>query len=323
MQRGDRLRIFTWHIHGSYLFYLAHCNIDIYIPVLPDKREGYIGRGQTFPFDDNVIEVEAAEVNNLSFDCILFQSPHNYQVDQYNILTEDQRRLPRIYLEHNPPCDHPVDMKHVVDDDDTVVVHVTHFNRLMWDNHGVRTVVIDHGVSPGGATYTGELQRGIVVINHLKQRGRRLGLDVFQYVQRQVPVDLIGMGSEEIGGLGEVLHPRLPDFIKQYRFFFNPIRYTSLGLAVLEAMSIGLPIVGLATTEMAAVFENGVSAWVHTDVDYLIAKMKMLLQDPIAARYMGDVGRKKAVSHFSIARFTKDWEALFYKVVDQKSILVS
>ena len=132
------------------------------------------------------------------------------------------------------------------------VVHVTHFNELMWNNHGIKTVVIDHGVPAPAVRYTGEIQRGIVVINNLPERGRRLGLDVFQYVQAQVPIDLIGMGSESVGGLGEVLHPQLPGFIRQYRFFFNPIRYTSLGLAVIEAMMIGMPVVGLATTEPAS-----------------------------------------------------------------------
>jgi glycosyltransferase involved in cell wall biosynthesis len=147
-----------------------------------------------------------------------------------------------------------------------------------------------------------------------------LGLDVFQYVRERVPVDLVGMGSEEIGGLGEVLHPQLPGFLKQYRFFFNPIRYTSLGLAVLEAMAIGLPIVGLATTEMAVVFENGITGWIHTDVDYLISKMKMLLQDPVAAMHMGEAGRKKVTGHFSITRFVKDWENILNKIVADSAI---
>jgi len=44
--------------------------------------------------------------------------------------------------------------------------------------------------------------------------------------------------------------------IFQDRFFFNPIRYTSLGLAVCEAMMVGMPIIGLATTEMATTVQN-------------------------------------------------------------------
>src|ERR1700710_645124 len=93
---GKKLKIFTWHIHGSYLYYLSQGNYNIYIPVTKEKSEGYYGRGETFPFGNNVIEVEASEVKNLSFDCVLFQTNKNYIIDQYEILSEEQRKLPRI-----------------------------------------------------------------------------------------------------------------------------------------------------------------------------------------------------------------------------------
>src|SRR5213595_826895 len=98
------MKIFTWHIHGSYLYYLSQGNYTIYIPVTDSRsEEGYYGRGRTFPFGSNVIEVPVEEIPSLEFDCILFQTNKNYLVDQYELLTESQRRLPRIYLEHDPP----------------------------------------------------------------------------------------------------------------------------------------------------------------------------------------------------------------------------
>jgi hypothetical protein len=83
---------------------------------------------------------------------------------------------------------------------------------------------------PDGLRYTGELPRGLVVVNNLARRGRRLGADVFGRAGAAVPLDLVGMGSEQAGGLGDVPHDRLPSFQVRYRFLFNPIRYTSLGL---------------------------------------------------------------------------------------------
>lgn len=250
-----RMRIFTWHIHGSYLFYLSQGNYDIYIPVNEQRSERYCGRGNTFPFGANVIEVRAEEVKSLDFDVLLFQADENYFVDQYEILTEEQRALPKIYLEHDPPWGHPTNELHPIEDNDVTVVHVTHFNKLMWNTAVDDVRVIEHGVMPATASYTGEIDRGIVVINNLQQRGRLLGYDIFERVREQVPLDLVGMGTEGLG-LGEVLHPQLPDFISKYRFFFNPIRYTSLGLAVCEAMTIGIPIVGLATTEMPNIIKT-------------------------------------------------------------------
>lgn len=303
-----RLRILTWHIHGNYLWYLSQVPHDIYLPVKPGKAEGYGGRGQTFPFGGNVYDVPADEVHKRHFDCILFQTRTNYERDQYEILSDEQRRLPRIYLEHDPPQQHPTDTRHWVDDPNVLLVHVTPFNRLMWDSGRAPTRVIDHGVLvPPEVRYTGEIERGIVVINNLAARGRRLGVDVFRQAAHEVPLDLVGMEAEALGGIGEVSPPKLPAFEARYRLFFNPIRYTSLGLAVIEAMTIGMPIVGLATTEMVMAIENGVSGVLDTELDKLIPAMRELLRDPALARAMGQAARRRALERYHIDRFVADW----------------
>ncbi|WP_091152694.1 glycosyltransferase family 4 protein [Mucilaginibacter pineti] len=313
----DKLKVFTWHIHGSYLYYLSQGNYDIYIPTKSERTEGYYGRGETFRFGPNVYEVSAELVKEQEFDIILYQTNKNYLVDQYEILSSEQRRLPKIYIEHDPPRLHPTDTKHILDTPDVTLVHVTHFNSLMWDSNQTPTVVIEHGVTEPDIAYTGELNRGIVVINNLPARGRLLGLDIFMEVRKHVPLDLVGMGTGEMG-LGEVLHPHLPKFISQYRFFFNPIRYTSLGLAVCEAMMMGLPVVGLATTELSTVIANGKSGFIHTDIKYLIDKMNFLINHQEAAQNIGECGRAMALSRFNINRFIKDWEHLFNKVVSKR-----
>ena len=314
--QAERLKVFTWHIHGSYLYYLSQGDYDIYIPVNKEKNEGYYGRGSTFPFGKNVIEVEAAEVKNMQFDCVLFQTNKNYLIDQYEILSEEQRMLPRVYLEHDPPAKHPTDTKHIISDPEILVVHVTHFNKLMWNNETDNVKVIDHGITKPNIEYTGDLEKGIVVINHLHQRGRKLGADIFEKVRKHVPLDFIGMETKEYGGLGEVLHPQLPAFTSKYRFLFNPIRYTSLGLAVLESMMAGVPFVGLATTEYVTVVDNEVSGFIHTDIDYLIEKMRLLLENKAMAQTMGEKGKISAEKRFNIQRFVKEWKETFEHTIN-------
>ena len=126
------------------------------------------------------------------------------------------------------------------------------------------------------------------------------------------------MGSLDLadaGGLGEVENHRLAEVVSQYRFFFNPIRYTSLGLAVCEAMMIGMPVIGLATTEMGVTIENGVSGYTHTAIDTLVERMHLLLEDATEARRLGDGARWYALEHFNIQRFARDWEEAFRMVV--------
>jgi glycosyltransferase involved in cell wall biosynthesis len=313
-----RLRIFTWHIHGNYLWYLSQARHDFYLPVMPGGGPGYGGRGRTFPFGGNVHDVPVEEVRRQRFDCILYQHKNNWLRDQHEILSDEQRRLPRIYLEHDPPLENPTDQRHWVDDDNVLMVHITPFNQLMWDCGRVTTRVVEHGVLvPNDASYTGEIERGIVVINHLSSRGRRLGPDVFLAARDEVPLDLVGMAAEELGGISEIPPTELAAFESRYRFFFNPIRYTSLGLAVCEAMMLGMPIVGLATTEMATAIVNGVAGYVDTSLEKLIPKMKHLLADPGEARRLGEGARRYARERFDIRRFTGDWERTFTEVVGQ------
>lgn len=306
------LKILTWHTHGSYLYYLTQTPHDFYVLSKPDRPPGYGGRHGHIPWGDNVIDMPVAEVKDHDFDLILFQDDDQYLTDQHVYLSEAQRKLPKIYLEHDTPREHPTDMRHPVDDPNMLLVHCTHFNALMWDNGRTPVRVVEHGVIvPEHVQYSGHLERGIVVINNIAKRGRRLGGDVFERVRREVPLDLVGMGAAEAGGIGEVQHAQLPAFNAQYRFFFNPIRYTSLGLAVIEAMMIGMPVVGLATTEMSTAIDNGVTGYLDTNIDKLVGHMQHLLADPGHARELGAAASRTARERFGIERFARDWDAVF------------
>jgi glycosyltransferase involved in cell wall biosynthesis len=130
------------------------------------------------------------------------------------------------------------------------------------------------------------------------------------------------MGSEAAGGLGEVPHALLPAFESQYRFFFNPIRYTSLALALCEAMMIGMPVVALATCEYATVVRNGVNGICDTDLAKLIDGMRMLLDDRAEALRLGHEARETALARFRIERFIKDWDYVLRGVAGRVAVPV-
>lgn len=313
-----RLKILTWHIHGSYLNSLARTSHDWYIPVKPGHPDRYIGRGSTFDGHDNLHEVPADKVHTLDLDLILFQTIQNYQEDQYEILSPEQLKLPKIYLEHNVPRPHASDTKHPVDDPNILLIHVTHYNRLMWDNGRTPTMVIEHSVSiDPSVSYRGTLEKGITIVNNMRRRGRIVGYDIFQQIRDAVPLDLAGMQSDEIGGIGDIPYRHLHKTVSHYRFLFSPIRYTSLPLAVVEGLTIGMPVVALATTELPAVIENGKQGYLSCNLDELAAYMCFLLNHPEEARSMGELARKLARERFSMERFIHDWNAAFAAVTDR------
>jgi hypothetical protein len=310
-----RLTILTWHIHGSYLDALGHTGQDIVVPVRPGRPERFAGRPDNATWPATIREVPADAVKDLDVDLVLYQHAANWAVDQHEILSTAQLQGPRVFVEHDPPRQHPTDTRHPVDDPDVTIVHVTRFNQLMWDTGRTPTTVIEHGVQvPDDVQYDGSLERGIAVVNGLAARGRRLGADIFDAVRTHVPLDLVGMRSEEAGGLGEVEPPKLPSFLQPYRFYFHPIRYTSLGLALCEAMAVGLPVVGLATTELPTVIDDGVNGFIDTDIARLVDVMHRLLDDRELARRVGAAGRATACERFGIDRFVRDWEGLLERL---------
>lgn len=311
-----RLKILTWHVHGNYMYYLSQVPHDFYLIRDANASVHHTGRSGALPWGDNVHDARVESLADMAFDVILFQSQDAYVTEQHDLLTPAQHRLPKVYLEHDPPQAHPTNTRHWVDDPSAVLVHVTPFNALMWDSGRTPAEVIEHGVKLiHPAQYDGSLEAGIAVVNHLQRRGRRLGLDVYESVAQQIPLHLIGMEAENVlGGLGEVSQKNLPSLISQYRFFFHPIRYTSLGLSVIEAMMVGMPIVGLATTELPTVIQSGFNGFVDTRPDKLVAVMKDLLRDRHAAKSMGEAARRTAMERFHIDRFVSDWLRLFAAV---------
>lgn len=310
------LRILTWHVHGSYLDSLVRTGHEFFLPVVErnGERQGGIG-GWPWP-TDRVHEVPEEDVVDLDVDLVLYQCDENWLDDGPRILSDRQLRGPRIYIEHDPPWADPTESRHPVDDPEVLLVHVTAFNALMWDNGRTPTRVIEHGVAEPDVRWSGKLERGLVVVNDMATRGRRVGRDIFERARDALPMDLVGMRSRAIGGLGEVMRADLPAFSARYRFFFHPVRYTSFGMAVCEAMMLGMPVVALATTEMPAVLETGRSGVIETDPARLIDGAADLLRDHGLAARLGEAGRQIALERFGIDRFTSDWNAAFAEVVD-------
>jgi hypothetical protein len=289
-----RLRILTWAARADYLRSLAHTSHDFLVVSADQSRSDHGGPAH------NLHPIGADEARRQKIDLILFQRPRHYLDEQYEILGPAQRRAPKVYLEHEPPRDHPVESRHVVSDTDVVVVHVAHFNRLMWDHGRTQTRVIEPGVPEPEARYGGALERGLTVLEHLTHR-RALGLDLFEEVKRRAPLDLAFQ-----------LEPRVA---AQYRFFFFPARYAGPSYALIRAMMIGLPVLAPATGSIDGVVRQGIDGFVEADPACLAERMHELVADRQRAALLGAAAREQALARFGMARFVADWNRLFNDLV--------
>jgi glycosyltransferase involved in cell wall biosynthesis len=222
--------------------------------------------------------------------------------------------VPAIYLEHNAPQGRIHEMRHpAADRTDVVVSHVTHFNALFWDTGRAPTTVIEHGIVDPGYRYTGDVPHAAVVVNEPCRRGRVVGADLLARFACACPLDLYGMKSEPLGGI-DLAQDALHAEMARRRVYLHPFRWTSLGLSLLEAMSLGMPVVALGPTAVADAVpaEAGV---VSTRVDDLEAALRAYTSDPDLARGVGLAARAHATRAFGLERFLDDWDRLLMEVV--------
>jgi glycosyltransferase involved in cell wall biosynthesis len=223
--------------------------------------------------------------------------------------------VPAVYLEHNAPQGRVNDMRHpAADRDDLLLVHVTHFNALFWDAGGTRTTVVEHGVVDPGYRGPGALERGLALVNEPVRRGRVTGADVLDTLRTRsgVPVDLFGMQSESIGGR-DIPQADAHDEMAARRVYVHPIRWTSLGLALIEAMHTGLPVVALATTDVADAVPKDAGV-VSNNLDVLASGLRDLAHDHEEAVMRGKAAREGAVARFGLRRFLDDWDRVLEEV---------
>ena len=314
------MNILVWHVHGSYTTALVQGPHRYLLPLLPDRRPDGRGRARTWDWPASAVELTPDELATAEVDVVVLQRPQDEALaNAWLGGRRVGRDVPAVWLEHNAPQGRIADLRHpAADRNDLTVVHVTPTNALFWDTGTTRTRVVEHGVVDPGDRYTGELPRAAVAVNEPRRRGRVTGTDLLPALARAVPIDLFGLDVDgvDIPGVrthGEVPQHRLHGEMARRRVYLHPVRWTSLGLTLIEAMLLGMPVVALATLEVpdAVPAEAGV---VSNHPDVLTAALRRFVDDPEAARMAGKAARAAALERFGLARFLSDWTALFSEV---------
>jgi glycosyltransferase involved in cell wall biosynthesis len=299
------VNILLWHVHGSWTTSFVQGKHRYLIPVNATRDEWGRGRARTFDWPPSVEEVGPDEFGQA--DVAVLQRPAELDLVPAGI--------PRIYVEHNTPRGDVPNTRHpLADRDDLVIAHVTHFNELFWDAGGTRTTVIEHGVVEPAVRWTGELDRLAIVTNEPVRRGRVTGTDLFPRFARVAPLDVYGMGVAGLAGPGIAAHDDPPQGamhaeLARRRAYLHLCRWTSLGLSLIEAMQIGMPVIALATTEAVAAVPPDAGV-LDTRVDTLVEAARWLIEEPAQARLLGERARQVALSRYGLDRFLADWDRL-------------
>jgi hypothetical protein len=318
------MRVLLWHVHGSWTTSFVQGPHTYLVPVTADRGPDGLGRARTYDWPDSVVEVTPAQLRQEDIDVVVLQRPHEAGLAEGWLGRRPGRDVPAVYVEHNTPKGEILAARHpVADRDDLTLVHVTHFNRLFWDNGRAPSTVIEHGVVDPGDRYTGELPRAAVAINEPIRRWRVTGTDLLPAFAAAAPVDVFGMRTADLAEtlqLGpdrlatyDLPQEELHDQMAQRRVYIHPIRWTSLGLSLLEAMHLAMPVVVLASTEAVEAVPPDAGV-ISTRLDVLTAAVRAYVADPDHAQEMGQQARRAVLARYSLQRFVDDWELLLKEV---------
>jgi glycosyltransferase involved in cell wall biosynthesis len=310
------MKILLWHVHGSWTTAFVQGPHEYLLPVLPDRGPDGRGRAQTWDWPPWVVEVTPEQAADADVDVVVLQRPHELDglAERWLGGRRPGRDVPAVYLEHTAPQGEINRMRHAVADrDNLVLVHVTHFNALFWDAGSTPTRVIEHGIVDPGYRYTGELPRAAAVINEPERRQRVTGTDLLSSLNGHVPIDLFGIGAGALGGVEDLPQERLHDELARRRAYLHPYRWTSLGLALLEAMQLGMPVVALATTEVVEAVPPAAGV-VTNRIEGVREALAGFVRDPEAARRAGEAARAACLARYGLPRFLADWDRLLEEV---------
>ncbi|MBM0259163.1 glycosyltransferase [Micromonospora sp. 4G55] len=315
------MNVLLWHVHGSWTTSFVHGRHRYLVPVTPDRDPYGLGRARTYSWPESAVEVTPEELADADVDVVVLQRPEELELAERWLGRRPGRDLPAIYVEHNTPKgDVPTTRHPMADRDDLLLTHVTHFNELFWDNGGTRTAVVEHGMVPPRVQWTGELDRLAVVMNEPVRRWRVTGTDLLSRFAEIAPLDVFGMKvaglAEHLGLPGQRLasHDDVPQDVMhaelaRRRAYLHLCRWTSLGLSLIEAMTIGMPVVALATTEAVDAVPPDAGV-LSTRVDTLVEAARWLTEDRDAAYRLGARAREVTKERFGLDRFLADWDRI-------------
>src|SRR5215217_4251223 len=309
-----------WDVHGGYTDSLVAGSHD-YLFLRRDRsgRGGLARYGNSAP--SNAYEVTADELHDQPPDVVLLQRLEEIELCAEHIGRRPGHDLSAIFLEHNTPkADVPLTRHPLADEPSLLVVHVTHFNQLFWDCGRTRIRVIEHGVADPGLRYTGRLPRVAFVVNEPVRRWRVTGTDLLADFS-DFDVDAFGIDAdllpealrpahERVSFAGNLKPNQLYDAMAERRVYLHLNRWTSLGLSLIQAMLLGMPVVVLDATEASRAVPPDAGA-LSSDVVELVEAARMLLRDPEEAARRGQIARRAALERYGIERFLRDWDAAF------------
>lgn len=315
--KGRPLNILYANNHEAYSATLAKTGHNFYLLQHPKFHPWDI---KERPLPPNFFVLSGQDIGqqlktDVAFDLVLTQN----RVDHYPIMVQLAAQLscPLLQMEHTLPwpdwddattervghikCDHNIFVAkfsvgawfHDPDDPDVQIIH-----------HGMDTDYWDGWTGGDGKVMT-------AVWDYVR-RDRICGFSLWKEVTQGLETNPWG----ESPGLSKMADStdHLRELYRHASVFLNTTLWSSCPFSLLEAMSVGCPIVTTATTSLPEFIEDGVNGFITNDPRTMKERLEELIKDQDKAREIGAAGRATVLEQFGQQRFLDEWNEAFWKV---------
>lgn len=305
--------------HEAYQTTLAKTGHNFYM--LNDKRF-HQWNNQEREMPSNIIPLGNGNIpqqlkTDIAFDLVLSQN----RVDHYPIMAQLAKQLncPLLQMEHtlpwpdwddktterigHLPCDHNI---FVADFSVGTWYHDINNPNIQIIHHGMDTDYWDGWVGGDGKIMT--------AVWNYPQRNKICGFDLYKEVTKGLPTNPMGNSPGFSKNADNVDHLRT--IYRHASVFLNTTLWSSCPFGLLEAMSVGCPIVTTATTAMPEFIEDGINGFITNDPKTMRERLEELIANPELGKKIGDAGRKTILEQFGLQRFLNEWNEAFWKVAE-------
>ena len=254
---------------------------------------------------------------DVAFDLILTQN----RIDHYPIMIQLAKQLncPLLQMEHslnwpdwddetterigNLPCDHNI--------------FVADFSVGAWfhDSDDPDVQIIRHGIDTDyWNNWVGGDEKVLTAVWDYIKRDRICGFSLWKEVTEGLEVNPWG----ETPGLSKMADnmDHLRELYRHASVYLNTTIWSSCPFSLLEAMSVGCPIVTTATTSIPEFIKNGENGFITNDPTAMKEYLKDLIEDKDMALEIGAAGRKTVLEQFGQQQFIDAWNKAFWKVAE-------
>jgi hypothetical protein len=182
--------------------------------------------------------------------------------------------------------------------DDIKFAFCSHYQKMEYGMWHTESPVIYYGIDMSMYSgYKNKCGQVITAVKDFKERERVTRFSLWERLTK-------GIRSINYESLTK---DKMVEAYQHSTIFLDTCIHSPLSFSVLEAMSVGMPVVTTFHDDLPLIIENGVNGVISNDEEYLKEKIKELMKNKKLRKRLGDNARQTIIEKFNIQQFVEKW----------------